>query len=60
MRTKPTVAAVKAAQAALKAKNDEAAQRAAEVESDRVRAMFAEDRKRFERRYGVLSITRAE
>jgi hypothetical protein len=60
MRTKSTVAAVKAAQLAQKAKNDEAAQKAAVLESDRIRAMFAEDRKRFERRYGVISITRAE
>jgi hypothetical protein len=48
-------AAARAAKAQEKEEADQVAQRKAEVESARVRAMFDEDRQRFARRYGVVS-----
>jgi hypothetical protein len=57
MRVKSSPSAAKAAQMLRQAEHDAAAQVAAVAEAASVRAMFAEDRKRFEKRYGVISVT---
>jgi hypothetical protein len=49
--------AAKAAEVQRKAEANEVAQRKAEVESARIRAMFDEDRLKFAKRYGVVSTT---
>jgi hypothetical protein len=57
MKAKTNTAAAKAAQQLRQAEHDAAATVAAVAEAASVRAMFAEDRKRFEKRYGVISMT---
>lgn len=49
-------ASERAAEVARKAKHEETAQRNAEIESARIRAMFDEDRERLTRRYASISL----
>lgn len=52
-----TIAATNAAEKLRKAKAGVKAHSAAVSEAARIRQMFADDRKRLEKRYGIISVT---